>query len=170
MLWIKYVKLRSHSLQDMDFTDRLFQLICTAEDSHNAICFWQHLPAKTYVRDNVAVTGDAAHATTAWQGSGAGMSIEDSMILATLLERAKSASEARVALRVFDSVRRVRTQRVVESSKGTGLLVTGQDPETGLNAAKLQHALRHRWDFILDFDVEGHRDEALRQMEAELKG
>ena len=97
------------------------------------------------------------------------MSIEDSLILSSLLGHAKCPAEARVALRVYDSVRRPRTQRVVESSNGTGQLVTGQDPETGLDASKLKDKLRHRWDFILDFDVLEHKDEAVRQMEAELK-
>ena len=113
--------------------------------------------------------GDAAHATTPWQGSGAGMSIEDSLILSTLLGHAKCPTEARVALRVYDSVRRPRTQRVVELSKGTGHIVTCQDPETGLDASKLKEKLRHRWNYILDFDLLEHKDQAVRQMEAELK-
>lgn len=113
--------------------------------------------------------GDAAHATTAWQGSGAGMSVEDSMILFTLLGRAQSPEDARAGLQIYDSLRRARTQKVVESSRGTGQLVTGQDHETGLDATKLQDKLRHRWDFILDFDVEKHREDALRQMTAHMQ-
>ena len=97
------------------------------------------------------------------------MSIEDSLILSTLLGHAKCPAEARIALRVYDSVRRPRTQSVVDSSKGTGQIVTSQDPETGLDASKLREKLRHRWNFILDFNVLEHKDQAIRQMEAELK-
>ena len=97
------------------------------------------------------------------------MSIEDSMILSSLLRATKSLAEARVALRVYDSVRRARTQRVVESSKGIGRMSTAQDPETGLDAAKLREKLRHQWDFILDMDVAEHRERAMRQLESKLK-
>jgi salicylate hydroxylase len=113
----------------------------------------------------VCITGDAAHSTTPFQGSGAGISIEDSLILSTLLGRATSASEAEVALKVYNRVRRPRTQRVVQSSRETAWLFTRQE---GLNAKETKKRLAHRWDFILDLDVVKHRDEALRMMEEEL--
>lgn len=130
---------------------------------------WEHLNARSYISGPVAVLGDAAHAPTPWQGSGAGMSIEDSLILSTLLGRAKSPAEARTALQVYDQVRRPRTQRIVESSKGTGMINTGQDPEIGLDLAKLKNNLLPRWDFLVWFDVAKHREEAVRLMEEELR-
>jgi salicylate hydroxylase len=113
--------------------------------------------------------GDAAHATTPWQGSGGGMSIEDSLILSTLLGRAKSPAEARTALKVYDEVHRPRTQRIVESSRGTGLIVAGLGEETKTDYGKLKEKLLPRWDFIVDFDNENHRGEALRLFEKLLK-
>ena len=104
--------------------------------------------------------GDAAHATTPWQGSGAGMAIEDSLILSTLLGASRIPSEAVTALRVYDQVRRPRTQRVVESSRATGDIMTGKGQETGLELAKLKEKLLPRWEFITDFDVEKHIKEA----------
>jgi salicylate hydroxylase len=112
--------------------------------------------------------GDAAHATTPWQGSGGGMSIEDSLILSTLLGRAGTAAEAQIALKVYDHVRRPRTQSIVESSRGTGLIVSGLKEETELNLDKLREELLPRWDFIIDFDNEKHCDEAMEMMEREL--
>lgn len=53
-------------------------------------------------------------------GSGGGMSIEDSLILSTSLHRAKTPVETIAALKVYDQVRRPRTQRIVESSRATG--------------------------------------------------
>lgn len=96
------------------------------------------------------------------------MSIEDSMVLSTLLGRSKSQEEAVVALKVFDQVRRPRCQKVVESSNGTGVIVTGQS-EVGLDAAKLKQALEHRWDFIFHLDMPKHRDDAIELFEAEVK-
>lgn len=138
--------------------------------SHKRLYLWEHLPAASYISRNGAVglLGDAAHATTPWQGSGAGMSIEDSLILSSLLGGAQSTSEVRAALRVYDSVRRPRTQQVVKSSKGVGVMWSGQDAETGLSAAKLREKLRTQWDFILKFDVQEHKNQALAMMRQEL--
>lgn len=109
--------------------------------------------------------GDAAHATTPWQGSGGGMSSEDSLILSTLLGRAKTPKDATAALKVYDEVRRPRTQRIVESSRGTGLIITGQGEETQLDLQKLKKNVLPRWDFILNIDMEKHRDDAIELME-----
>lgn len=126
---------------------------------------WEHPNAVSYVSGPVCVTGDAAHSTTPWMGSGGGMSIEDSLILSTLLGRAKTPVEATTALKVYDQVRRPRTQRIVESSRATGDMLIGVhelDPETS-------KSFMSRWDFIIDIDMEKHRDEALQMMENELK-
>lgn len=96
------------------------------------------------------------------------MTIEDSLILSTLLGRAFSPAEAIIALKVYDQSRRPRTQRIVESSRETGRILAGRGSETGLDLEKLREKLLPRWDFIIDFDNEKHRDEALELMEAEL--
>ncbi|ROV97817.1 hypothetical protein VPNG_08659 [Cytospora leucostoma] len=101
-------------------------------------------------------------------GSGAGMSIEDSLILSTLLGRTATPDEAQIALDVYDRIRRPRTQRIVESSRGTGLIMTGKG-EKRLELAWLKPNLLPRWDFIIDFDNEKHRDEALELLETQLK-
>lgn len=114
--------------------------------------------------------GDAAHATTPWQGSGAGMAIEDSLVLSTLLGRAETVAQASLALKVYDQVRRPRTQRVVESSRGTGMMRTGLDREVGLDLLKFRQRLLSRWDFIIDFDNKQHCADALADMESLLEG
>ncbi|KAI0015786.1 salicylate hydroxylase [Xylariomycetidae sp. FL0641] len=143
------------------------ELLCT-QDEHRGMYLWEHPPARTYVDGPLCVVGDAAHATTPWQGAGGGMSIEDSLILSTLLGRAETPAQARTALKVYDRVRRPRTQRIVESSRGTGEILTGVS-EMGLDKQKIGSLLR-RWDFIIDIDMEGHRDEAVAMMDAELQG
>lgn len=97
------------------------------------------------------------------------MSIEDSLILSTLLGKVKGPAEVATALRVYDEMRRPRTQRIVESSRGTGLIVSGRGEETGLDLAKLKEKLLPRWDFIITFDVQKHRDEAAAAFDAATK-
>ncbi|KAI5865622.1 FAD/NAD(P)-binding domain-containing protein [Durotheca rogersii] len=144
------------------------ELLCN-QPEHKALYLWDHANARSYVSGPICIAGDAAHSTTPWQGSGGGMSIEDSLILSTLLGRAKTPVEALAALKVYDQVRRPRTQRIVESSRITGAILTGSNPEMGLDPKKFK-SFMSRWDFIVDFDVEKHRDEALQTLEAELKG
>ncbi|KAI1771032.1 hypothetical protein F4818DRAFT_220224 [Hypoxylon cercidicola] len=98
------------------------------------------------------------------------MSIEDSLVLSTLLGRAKTPAEALMALKVYDQIRRPRTQSIVESSHGTGVIMTGRDKEAGLNLQKLREKLLARWDFIIDYDNEAHLKEAVDMMERGLKG
>jgi salicylate hydroxylase len=126
---------------------------------------WEHhIPARTYVSGPMAIMGDAAHATTPWQSSGGGMSLEDSLVLSTLLGHATTPAEARLALQAYDQVRRPRTQRIVESSRVTGAILTGAD---GLAQPYVKEPgpLLRRWDFIIDLDVEQHAKEAVELMD-----
>ncbi|KAI0438190.1 hypothetical protein F4803DRAFT_565457 [Xylaria telfairii] len=117
----------------------------------------------------MCITGDAAHAMTPWQASGGGTSIEDSLILSTLLGRARSATEAQTALKVYDQVHRPRTQRIVDSSRETGYIMLGKGEKTAVEWKRSGDFFR-RWDFILNIDMEKHRDEAIARLKAELGG
>lgn len=149
-------------------THLLTQLLC-GEPAQQARYLWEHPPARTYASGPVAVMGNAAHATTPWQGSGAGMAIEDSLVLSTLLGRAETPAQAVLALKAYERVRWQRTQRVVESSRGTGMMRTGLDAGVGLDLLKFRERLLPRWDFIIDFDNEQHCADALAVMEGLLK-
>lgn len=93
------------------------------------------------------------------------MSIEDSLILSSVLGRATNVSEALVGLRAYDEIRRPRTQRIVESSRGTGDILTGRGKETKLDPVAIDEKLFPRWDFIHEFDVAKHREDALELMD-----
>lgn len=91
--------------------------------------------------------GDAPHAPTLWQGSGAGMSIEDSLALSPLFGATRPLPAARVAWHVYKSALRALAWRVFESSKRNGRIAVDQDSETSLNAATFRDNLQHLWDF-----------------------
>ena len=113
--------------------------------------------------------GDAAHAMTPWQGSGAAQAIEDAMVLRTLLAAIKTPEHIDGALLAYDEVRRPRTQRIVESSRATGMIMSGRGNGIGVDAAKMREALAERWAFIYDFDMNRHKEDALaalRRIEA----
>ncbi|KAI8954474.1 salicylate hydroxylase [Xylaria longipes] len=122
---------------------------------------WEHKSTPTYANKYVCLVGDAAHATTPWQGAGTGLAIEDSMVLAALLAKVSSAEDIESAFRAYDWVRRPRCQQVIDSSRETGRILCGQ---SGLEANKLRELLAPRWNFIFGLDMEIHKQDALNKM------
>lgn len=134
-----------------------------------AMYLWEHPPVRTYVSGSVCVVGDAAHAAAPWQGVSGGMMIEDVAVLSTLLGQATSTAEAVTALEIYDGIRRPRTQQIVESSRETGTYLTGRGKETGMDLERLQEKLLPRWDFIVNFDVGDHINDARQRLNNKLK-
>lgn len=102
---------------------------------------WKHKSTRTYANGRVCIVGDAAHASTPWQGAGTGQAFEDAMILGTLLSEIRLPSEVACAFQAYVTVRRDRCQRVIDSSRGTGLIFCGQNPEAGLDPDKVRTLL-----------------------------
>ncbi|KAF1999562.1 FAD/NAD(P)-binding domain-containing protein [Amniculicola lignicola CBS 123094] len=124
-------------------------------ETHHAI------DAPTYANGRTCIIGDAAHSMTPWQGSGAGQAIEDAMILQTLLEKIKSPDQVAMAFQTYSEVRKPRTQRIIHSSCGTGVILCGRGADVGLDAAKIKEVLPGRWAFIHRQNQGEHKEEAL---------
>ena len=62
---------------------------------------------------------------------------------------------------MYDEVRRTRTQRIAESSRLSGRIMCGKGDGVGLDPDKLREALAKRWEFIHEFDLKKHKEEAL---------
>lgn len=119
-------------------------------------------PSNTYFKRRVCVTGDAAHASTPFQGAGAAMAIEDSYVLGSLLGAAAGPQDIESALRAYDSVRRIRTQKLVKTSREAGYMwgldqsMYGKDYEKILdNASKRMSWI---WNENLEAEVEQGRE------------
>ncbi|KAL8696130.1 MAG: hypothetical protein Q9224_002956 [Gallowayella concinna] len=80
------------------------------ENGHNEVGSWVH--AAEGDKLIVALTGDAAHAIGPYIGSGAALGFESAMVLGQLLEHAGSKSEIPKRLKVYESLRRPRTELV----------------------------------------------------------
>lgn len=72
---------------------------------------------KPYFRGRICLIGDSAHASSPHLGAGGGMAMEDAFILHHLLGDAQSTDDAVRAFKAFDSIRRQRTQKVIQSSR-----------------------------------------------------
>ncbi|KAF5622333.1 mannitol 1-phosphate dehydrogenase [Fusarium sp. NRRL 52700] len=109
--------------------------------------------------ENVAVIGDAAHATTPFQGAGAGQAIEDALILSQLLGRVQCIHEIAPAFAAYNTIRRLRTERVIQTSREAMKLYTLAD-----NVETWKQAWDGRMNWIWDIDLEAHIAEALEML------
>ncbi|TCD71096.1 hypothetical protein EIP91_000190 [Steccherinum ochraceum] len=75
----------------------------------------------SFVSGRVVLLGDAAHAMTPHQASGAGQAIEDGLVLASLLARPETTRETLpIALQTYDEIRRPFSQDILRRSYETG--------------------------------------------------
>jgi salicylate hydroxylase len=130
---------------------------------------WDMPPAPYYSRGRVAIMGDAAHASTPYQGAGAGQAIEDAMVLSHLLGKCLDPANGRtypqtpqrtitLVLQAYDAVRRFRSQKVVVTSREMGRIITGAEPSVGLDLERMRQRLEGRQDWIW-------RDDTWKQVE-----
>jgi len=82
-------------------------------------------PLQDFTSGRVALIGDAAHAMAPHQGSGAGQSIEDAYILATLLGHSRTTPDTIPnTLQVYNAVRQPYANQVAERSRLNGQYFT----------------------------------------------
>jgi salicylate hydroxylase len=97
--------------------------------------------------------GDAAHASTPHQGSGAGQCLEDALVLSHLLGMATDAQDLEPALEVYDSICRPRGQEIVRTSNEAGHLYTLTHPECGEDITKVVKNANQRFQWIWTHDL-----------------
>lgn len=119
-------------------------------------------PVPTYHRNRLAISGDAAHATSPHHGAGAGFCIEDSAVLATLLAdpRVHSHGDLDAVLATFDATRRERSQWLVQSSRFTGDLYEWRAPGAGPDLRRIEEEINRRNGIIANVDVDAMCAEA----------
>jgi salicylate hydroxylase len=136
------------------------QKIIHAMQKPDIWALFMHPPCNTYTKGRVCLLGDAAHATTPHQGAGAGMCIEDSLIMANLIKEANNVDELQRAFSAFDQVRRERTQKNVTTSQEAGMMY---DFELyGDDLDKIEESFTHRMGWIWNIDLKEQLKEAQR--------
>lgn len=111
----------------------------------------------------VAILGDAAHASTPFQGGGAAMALEDAYFLSNLL--AQIPLDA--ALKAYDSVRRPRVQRQVQTSLETGKILGLQHERRGDGYKIVQELMSYRFNWLWSVDLEGDLKQLVAECERE---
>lgn len=109
--------------------------------------------------------GDAAHATTPFQGQGAGQAIEDACVLSALFTKVFTPKDVPTALAAYDQIRRPRSQRVVQTSRETGHMLSMQLPGVGDNVDKMKQYLDTSMHWIWDRDLVAQNEDAVKLFE-----
>lgn len=112
-------------------------------------------PVSTFRKGRIAISGDAAHATSPHHGAGAGFCIEDSAILADLLadDRVHSHSDLEAALDVFETTRKDRGQWLVQSSRFIGDCYEWRANGVGDDFEKIEAEINRRNGIINNVDI-----------------
>ncbi|OAA54367.1 Aromatic-ring hydroxylase-like protein [Niveomyces insectorum RCEF 264] len=137
-----------------DFTNvdpRLVEMLDWAEPVQWAL--HHHIRTSTYYHDLVCLLGDVAHATTPHQASGAGMSIEDALVLSHVLGCVNRWQDIKAAFAAYDAVRRPRAQLVVETSQELGRIYSCTDERFGDDMGKIVDNLNTRFLWIWEHDL-----------------
>ncbi|KAH8647724.1 hypothetical protein BX600DRAFT_475776 [Xylariales sp. PMI_506] len=102
---------------------------------------WQlqdHDHATAYYKGQVAIIGDAAHATYPHAGNGAAQAIEDAAVLTSVFSALTSKKEITAALAAFDAVRRPRSQKVIDLTRLFAKLYSQDPGEIDLGSMRAQ--------------------------------
>ncbi|KAI1081422.1 mannitol 1-phosphate dehydrogenase [Whalleya microplaca] len=143
-----------------DWSPEIKAIISTME-KRDIWALFQHPPAKTYysLQPRICLLGDAAHATTPHQGAGAGLTVEDCLILSNLIAEAESLQDLGRAFQAYDEIRRPRTQKLVVTSQEAGMLYDFELEGDDLDAIERNLATRMRW--IWNIDIKAELEKAL---------
>ncbi|KIK05653.1 hypothetical protein K443DRAFT_334762 [Laccaria amethystina LaAM-08-1] len=126
---------------------------------------------QSWVCGNVALLGDAAHAMSPQQASGAGQAIEDAFVLATLLgHRLTRLGNVHQALSIYDSVRRPIATEVAHRSLVNGRLFGLQHPDLDADMEperlpEIGEAIKDNWKWTWSTTIDSSVNDALRLLE-----
>lgn len=82
-------------------------------------------PMPAWVKGHMAVLGDAAHPMMPFMAQGAGMAIEDGVVLACSMRKVQQAAEIPEALRGYESLRKERASKIQLGSRSNNWLREG---------------------------------------------
>ncbi|KAF2094272.1 salicylate 1-hydroxylase-like protein [Rhizodiscina lignyota] len=152
--WVKQVK-KEDLVRDFQHWGANVRKIIGMMERCDMWALFEHPPSHTYhKKGQICLLGDAAHASTPHQGSGAGMAIEDAYILSSLLGDIQDTSMLEAVFHAYETVRKARTQLLVSRSHEQSMLYDFQADGIRDDVSKLAEILPRRWDWIWDEDLE----------------
>ncbi|KAK3072955.1 hypothetical protein LTR53_005866 [Teratosphaeriaceae sp. CCFEE 6253] len=135
---------------------------------------FHHPQTSTYHNGLVCLLGDSAHATLPNQAAGAGQGLEDAVIMSRVLGKVDSelrgaespqpvAAKVMAAFEAYDSIRRPRAQRQIDTSIECGQLYNMTHPGIGQDMEKTMDNLDGRFEWLWGHDLRKDIELALEQ-------
>lgn len=160
--WVKPMD-KSAMYKDFDGWVSATHEIVSMMEKPDVWALFDHPPAPTYFKNRICLLGDSAHASTPHQGAGAGMAIEDSLIMTSVMALVKDDQDIPRAFEVFDSLQRPRSQKLVTTSREGGLLYDMHFPGVEDDMTKIKEHLDKRMKWIWEVDLQARVEEARQQ-------
>lgn len=139
---------------------RIVRLV--AQDTSASWTAADHDHAPFYSRGPVCMMGDAAHASLPFAGNGAAQALEDAAVLDALFGRVSSVEQVPAALGVFDTVRRKRSQEVVDLARKYGRIYAFAEDGMHEDPERMKAFFASTAAFTNLFDCEAQNEEAVR--------
>jgi len=118
-------------------------------------------PLETFVRENVVLVGDAAHAMLPHLGAGVGQGLEDVHLLSKLLTHPDTTkSKLHDVLKAYDSIRVRRANSVLQASTRAGEIWEGRGESGPSFAGRLADTVGI-WDWVWEEDLDKQVADAL---------
>ncbi|KAF8072155.1 hypothetical protein FPV67DRAFT_1748853 [Lyophyllum atratum] len=169
--WVMNVE-KDHLLATHAHWEPELQAILQCVDKPSRWAIHASQPLKSWTFGNVALMGDAAHAMSPQQASGAGQAIEDAFILATLLGHHLTTLESvPSALAIYDQIRRPVAMEVAQRSLINGRLFGLQLPGVPLDndperLPELGDAIKENWKWTWSTTLDADVKQAVRLLES----
>ncbi|KAF9011066.1 hypothetical protein BDQ17DRAFT_1405602 [Cyathus striatus] len=126
-----------------------------------------HPPLDSYIKDNIALVGDAAHAMPPHLGAGVGQGLEDVFTICKLLGQPNTNRDnlkVQDILKTYNSLRVPRANDVLNRSHNAGYVYESCG-DHGFDAKKVREKLSGIWDKVWHHDIIADIEAAIQQSE-----
>ncbi|KAF2168370.1 hypothetical protein M409DRAFT_65390 [Zasmidium cellare ATCC 36951] len=161
--WVEWDRERlKRDLEDWGDVGRAMLKIFLRQPTLHAAAGRIHPPTPTYISPSghICLAGDAAQSFPPFLGAGAGQAIEDALLLSTVLGLVETPEDIPRALGGYDGIRRPRRSAIAEASMRAARLMTGRDPDVGVDPERIRERLSVWKTEVFAVDLEGQQREA----------
>ncbi|KAJ3523154.1 hypothetical protein NM688_g8773 [Phlebia brevispora] len=150
----------------MDFGEDVRKLLSCVPNASRWNMFVVHPFLDSFVKGRVVLVGDSAHAMPVHLGAGAGQGLEDAYLLARLIGHPQTtADNLEDVLKIYDEVRRTRTQHIWHGSMRAGDIYEGA-AEYGFSHDEMAKELRYWWDEVIgNHKLDGDTETAVGRLQ-----